>query len=182
MMRKLFVLMTALVWALSLQAQQSAEDKARVAEIRQLYKEAWESVAYYDTLAMDGLPHSRMVVESEYMAAGSGPRHETLTYFFSVDFDEEKGPNYAEPYLVTRKYNIDTFQYYEEYLFDRKRNPCFEYFRCSDGIEARYYWDEKGRLVNSSFEGEEMSDADTCLRYARGLKKAFDALMNYDAE
>lgn len=181
-MRKLIILITALAWATGMEAQKTAEAKARVDEIRQLYKEAWEAVAYYDTLAMDGLPKSRMVVESDYMASGSGPRHEIITYFFSVDFDEERYAEYAEPYLVTRKYNIDDSQYYEEYLYDRKGKPCFVYWRNSDGDEARYYWSEKGELVNSITGDKEVPSTDYYLYRAGKLKMAFDAMMNVDME
>ena len=181
-MRKLMLLIVVLVCGLCAQAQNSPSAKERVAEIRQLYKDAWGAVAYYDTLAMDGLPSSRMVVENDYMAAGAGPRHETTTYFFSIDYDEEIDGEYAEIYLITRKYNIDAFQYYEDYLYDQKGKPCFLYWRCSDEAEARYYWDEKGKLVHSVTKGEDLPTVDNCMRYANGLKVAFNLLMNQETK
>ena len=182
LMKMFFVLITCLVGALGMQAQTTPEAKARVNEIRQLYKDAWGAVAYYDTLAMDGLPSSRMVVESDYMVSGAGPRHDTVTYYLSGDFDEEKGYEYFETYFITRKYNISDLEYYEEYLFDSKRNPCFVYWRCSDGLEARFYWDEKGKLIHTITKGEEVPEAEFYLRYANKLKDAFNTLINEETE
>lgn len=181
-MRKLIVMLFALFGAMGVLAQDSPEARQRVAEIRQLYKDAWAAVAYYDTLAMDGLPSSRMVVENDYMASGAGPHHDTVTYFYSVDYDEEKDGDYAEIYLITRKYNIGGFQYYEEYLYDSKGKPCFLYWRCSEGVEARYYWDEKGRLVHSVTKGGELPPVAFYLKYAGDLKTAFNTLMNLNSE
>ena len=181
-MRKLMLLIVVLVCGLCTQAQNSPAAKERVAEIRQMYKDAWGAVAYYDTLAMDGLPSSRMVVESDYMVSGAGPRHDTVTYYLSGDFDEEKGYEYFETYFITRKYNISDLEYYEEYLFDSKRNPCFVYWRCSDGLEARFYWDEKGKLIHTITKGEEVPEAEFYLRYANKLKDAFNTLINEETE
>ena len=177
-MKKMFVVVMCLVFALGMLAQTDPKAKARVAEIRKLYKEAHDAMAYHDSLAMDGLPHDKIVVDGNYMVSGAGPRHEVITFHLSGDFDEERGSDWYDVYFVTRTYNVGAHQFYEEYLYDNNGAPCFCYLHGTDDADARFYWDGD-RLIHQDVKGEYVPHIDSITRYANGLKTVFDTLTNY---
>lgn len=175
----LFLLLLYIVCPVDMQAQETVQSRDRVADIRQLYKEAHETMAYYDTLAQEGLPRHTMIIDNNYMASGAGGRQEVITFYYSNDFDENLSYDVFHTYFAVRKFNVAARDYYEEYLYDKNNDLRFCYMHCTDGSEARYYW-TKGKLIKSQATGEDLFDADFYYHVGTGMLKAFNAVNNIE--
>ncbi|MBR3619336.1 MAG: hypothetical protein IKN44_06250, partial [Bacteroidaceae bacterium] len=117
-MKKIQLLLLCLLAAIAVQAQTSAKAKARVAEVRKLYAEAKERMAYND---QDEYPaKSNMETTYYYMAPGAGPIKHYVKYYLSTkETDEGEILSYTS-YFVSDSYNSGARKIYEEYLFDEE--------------------------------------------------------------
>ena len=156
-------------------AQTSPAAKARVAEIRKLYAQAKEVIAYKKEAE---LPPDEMVITNDYMAAGTGPIKETYRFYYSGGFNEDVGRDTYEPYFITRKYNVGAREFYEEILYDNQGIMVFVFKKSGDS-EMRYYFD-KGALLHPIVKGEKTweDDPNFLQRYASELVQSFNLLMN----
>jgi len=162
-----------LMAVLTVGAQNTSADKARVEKIRKMYADAKESIEYRKKAE---LPPDDLVATSNYMAAGAGPITDTTHYFYSGDWDEEASTILYQPYFITRSYNVGATKYYQEFLFDDD-DLAFFYMK-GENEEVRYYYGKTG-LAHESLKGEErlMDDA-FAIRLANDLKSAFNLMMN----
>ena len=146
-MKKLFLILTALMACTMVQAQDT-----QVANIRKMYAEAKEVMANKKKAE---LPLDETVVTSNYMAPGAGPIKDVTHYYYSGEFDENLGNVYYTPYFITRKYNVGAREYYEEFLFDK--GGLVFYFNKSQNDETRYYWGPNG-FFHEVVKGQKMMD------------------------
>lgn len=173
------VLMTLAV--IPVTAQNTPEAKARVAEIRKLYTNAKESIAFRKEAE---LPPDEMVINNSYMAAGAGPIKEVYHYYYSGDYKEDFGDFY-EVYFITHSHNVGAMEYYEEVLYDNDGAPAFYYEHSPEG-EFRYYFD-KWKVIHEISTGKDPRkeyDEELLLlqRYCADLTNAFNSLMNRNYE
>ena len=177
-MKRIVTILLLVCCVLSVNAQNTAAAKKRVAEIKQMYAGVKERKQY---LKDAELPPYEMDITNEYMAAGAGPIKEVYHYCYSGDFDPDSGCDVYEVNFITHSHNVGDIDFYEEYLFD-KGVLAFYYEKKGDN-ETRYYFD-KGKLVHSIVKGEESNwremDADLTMlhRYAADTVEAFSLLMN----
>lgn len=163
-------------------AQSTPEAKARVAEIRKLYTDAKESIAFRKEAE---LPPDEMVINNSYMAAGAGPIKEVYHYYYSGDFNEEFGGDYYKVYFITHSHNVGAMDFYEEALYDNDGTLAFYYEHSPEG-EFRYYFD-KGKVIHEISTGKDpRKEYDEELlwlqRYCADLSNAFNSLMNRNYE
>ena len=150
-MKKIQVLLVCLLAAVALQAQTSAKAKARMTEVKKLYAEAKERMAYNDQEDYPAV--SGMETTYYYMAAGAGPiKHYIKYYIDSEETDEGEVLSYR-PYFFSDSYNSGARKIYEEYLVDEKTGTllfAYAYEENGDGTknEGRYYYYKDGSLAH----------------------------------
>jgi len=172
MVKNFFTLVLMLVAAITVDAQNE-----RVTQVRQLYAEAQQKMAQYKDLKEVGHPGNNIEVTSNHMAAGAGPIHEVIRYFFDGDYDEVRDCDFFTLYFVTRTYNVGAIKYYEEILYDHESEPCFYYGHREDGQEVRYYWN-RAELAHQIVKGELVVDPGNAIHTAKRLWVAFNSLRN----
>ena len=150
-MRRLFFFFIFSLLLGNVFAQTSPKAKARVTEIKKLYAEAKESMAYNDQEDYPAV--SGMETTYYYMAPGAGPIKHYVKYDMSTeDIDHEGGLAFI-PYFVSDSYNSGGRKLYEEYLLDEKTGkPIFAYVYEENGDgtknEGRYYYYADGSLAH----------------------------------
>lgn len=166
-------------------AQTSAKAKERVAEVRKLYAETKERMAYND---QDDYPaKSNMEVTYYYMAPGAGPIKHYVKYYIEAVDDEDGMLVGHRPYFVSDSYNSAARKNYEEYLLDRETGKlvfAYAYQDNGDGSksEGRYYFNKDGSLAHEDVkESEEWGaffDEEYVKTQAENLRKGFHYIMN----
>lgn len=185
MMKKIQLLLLCLLAAIAVQAQTSAKAKARVAEVRKLYAEAKERMAYND---QDEYPaKSNMETTYYYMAPGAGPIKHYVKYYLSTkETDEGEILSYTT-YFVSDSYNSGARKIYEEYLFDEETDKlvfAYGYEENGNGSknEARFYFYKDGTLAHKDVKVDSewgtFLDEDYITRTGANLKKAQDLMIN----
>ena len=175
-----------LLMALTMQAQTSAKVKERVAEIRKLYADAKENMAYND---QDGYPaKTNMEVTYYYMASGAGPIKHNIMYYVSDEEDDVGMLTGFKTYFVSDSYNSGARKIYEEYLFDLETGKlAFAYAYEENGDdtknELRYYFYKNGKLahkdVKVNSEWGTYFDENQAKDRAANLQKGFGLIMEY---
>lgn len=183
-MKKLQVLLLCLLTAMAVQAQTSAKAQARVAEVRKLYAEAKESMAYNDQ--EDYPAKSNMEITYTYMAPGAGPIKHYIKYYID-DVEDEMGMLVGHrPYFVSDSYNAGARKVYEEYLYDRETGKmifAYGYEENGDGTnnEGRFYFNANGSLAHQELKADEewgtFLDEKYVKLQAENLRKGFDYIM-----
>ena len=184
-MKKFQVLLVCLLTAVAMQAQTSAKAQTRVAEVRKLYAEAKERMAYND---QDDYPaKSNMEITYNYMAPGAGPiKHYIKYYICSEDTDEGEILGF-KTYFVSDSYNSGARKIYEEYLLDEKTGTLlFAYAYEENGggskNEGRYYYYKDGTLAHKDVKVNTEWGAYFDEKYvkdkAANLRKAQSLIMN----
>ena len=168
-----------------LYAQVSAKAKARVAEVRKLYTEAKEAMAYNDQEDYPAV--SNMETTYYYMAPGAGPIKHYIKYYLNTEETDEGVILGYHPYFVSDSYNSGGRRIYEEYLFDSKTGRlvfAYAYEENGDATknEGRYYYYKEGGLAHKDvqirtdwgtfFDDEYMRER------AANLHQAFNLVMN----
>ena len=117
-MKKIQVLLLCLLTAIAVQAQTSAKAQTRVAEVRKLYAEAKESMAYND---QDDYPaKSNMEITYNYMAPGAGPIKHYIKYYISSEENDVGEVLGYKTYFVSDSYSRST----KSICLTRKQAPC----------------------------------------------------------
>lgn len=185
-MKKIQLLLMCLLAAVAMQAQTSAKAKARVAEVRKLYAEAKESMAYNDQEDYPAV--SGMETTYYYMAPGAGPIKHYVKYYMESDETDEGVILGYRPYFVSDSYNSGARKIYEEYLLDRETGKlvfAYAYEENGDGTknEGRYYYYKDGSLAHQDVKVDQEWGAYFSDKYLRerssSLRKAFDWMMNH---
>ena len=150
-MKRITIYGILLMMALTMQAQTSAKAKERVAEVRKLYTEAKERMAYNDQ--EDYPAKSNMEVTYNYMAPGAGPIKHYIKYYMDAVDDEEGILLRHKPYFVSDSYNSGARKLYEEYLLDEETGKlvfAYAYEENGDASknEGRYYFYKDGSLAH----------------------------------
>ena len=184
-MKRITIYGILLLMALTMQAQTSAKAKERVAEVRKLYAEAKERMAYND---QDDYPaKSNMEVTYYYMAPGAGPIKHYVKYYIEAVDDEDGMLVGHRPYFVSDSYNSAARKIYEEYLLDEATGKlvfAYAYQDNGDGSksEGRYYFNKDGCLahqdVKESAEWGAFFDEKYVKTQAENLRKGFHYIMN----
>ena len=150
-MKKLSILFLCLLATVATQAQTSAKAKERVAEIRKLYAEAKERMAYNDQEKYPAV--TNMETTWYYMAPGAGPiKHYVKYYLNTIETDE--GEILGQTcYFVSDSYNSGARKIYEEYLLDEDTGKlvfAYTYEENGDDTtnEGRYYYYKNGSLAH----------------------------------
>lgn len=150
-MRKILLFIVCLLAVAGVQAQTSAKAKERVAEIRKLYAEAKERMAYNDQEEYPAV--TNMETTWCYMAPGAGPiKHYVKYYLDSVETDEGEILGHT-CYFVSDAYNSGARKIYEEYLLDQDTGKlifAYTYEENGDNTndEGRYYYYKNGSLAH----------------------------------
>ena len=150
-MKKIQLLLMCLLAAVAMQAQTSAKAKARVAEVRKLYAEAKESMAYNDQEDYPAV--SGMETTYYYMAPGAGPIKHYVKYYMESDETDEGVILGYRPYFVSDSYNSGGRKLYEEYLLEEETGKllfAYAYEQNGDATtnEGRYYYYKDGTLAH----------------------------------
>lgn len=186
-MKKIQMILMCLLAVVAMQAQTSAKAKARVAEVRKLYAEAKERMAYND---QDEYPaKSNMETTYYYMAAGAGPIKHYVKYYMSA-YEDEEGTMVLgyRPYFVSDSYNSGARKLYEEYLLDDETGKllfAYAYEENGDDTknEGRYYYYKDGTLahkdVKINSEWGAFFDEEYVRERSSSLWKAFDQMVNH---
>lgn len=181
-MKRITIYGILLLMALTMQAQTSAKAKERVAEVKKLYAEAKERMAYNDQ--EDYPAKSNMEVTYYYMAPGAGPiKHYVNYYIDSKETDEGEILGYRT-YFFSDSYDSGARKIYEEYLLDEESGKlifAYAYEQNGDGSknEGRYYYHKDGSLAHKDvkvnaewgayFDEKYVKDKATNLRKAQSL-------------
>lgn len=150
-MKKLSILFLCLCIGIAMQAQTTAKAKNRVAEVRKLYAEAKERMAYND---QDDYPaKSNMEITYNYMAPGAGPIKHYIKYYIGTEDTDEGQILGFSTYFVSDSYNSGARKIYEEYLLDENTGIllfAYAYEENGDGSknEGRYYYYKDGTLAH----------------------------------
>ena len=160
------------------------QDGLTVKEIRQMYAEVQQAIA-----AMSEEEHLRnqVVTTIQTNMPGSGIRKETRTaYFAEYDESVEEGdfnPDYR-PYFITRKYNVGSLHYYEEYLYDAETGiPVFVFIQSylpdhpGTKNETRYYYGPMG-LISEIIKGEREMDEQAAADQGGSLWESVKSQLN----
>ncbi len=131
-------------------AQDDPATKARVSDVRDSYKKA---LADINAVQKDeDIPKNDALISLRLIRPDSGPSMETLEFYAELKEDSVKGAQ-NEAFFIRRNYNVDTRNYYNEFLFDRTTGDLiFAYVRSSNEdapnikVEDRYYF-TNGSLV-----------------------------------
>ena len=180
-MKRITIYGILLMMALTMQAQTSAKAKERVAEVRKLYTEAKERMAYNDQ--EDYPAKSNMEVTYNYMAPGAGPIKHYIKYYMDAVDDEEGLLLGHKPYFVSDSYNSGARKLYEEYLLDEETGKlvfAYAYEENGDASknEGRYYFYKDGSLAHKdvkvntewgAFFDEKMPDGSVVHAFARRI-------------
>lgn len=174
-----------LLMALTMQAQTSAKAKERVAEVKKLYTEAKERMAYNDQ--EDYPAKSNMEVTYYYMAPGAGPIKHYVKYYIDSEETDEGEILGFRTYFVSDSYNSGARKIYEEYLLDEKTGTlifAYAYEENGDGSknEGRYYYSKDGSLAHKDVKVNSEWGAFFNEKYvkskAANLRKAQSMMMN----
>ena len=174
---------------LAIMAQNTSDAKEKVASIRAKYNEAKEMAAKKYEKEDEFLRHD-MDLTYRRILPGSGPSVETMHFYYTfkeIDAEEDL-IMYFTPYLITRKYNLSSREYYEELLYDTDHETLiFAYAREKDEDivnEVRYYWDynENGTatVINKIEKGKAPFDSETIVKHSKNLTEAFSKLQTFD--
>lgn len=184
-MKKITVLLLFCCSLLASFAQSSAKAKGRVAEVRKLYAEAKDRMAYNDQEDYPAV--SGMETTYYYMAPGAGPIKHYVKYY--LDSEEKEGEILRyRPYFVSDSYNSGARKIYEEYLLDEETSKLFfayTYEENGDGTtnEERYYFYKDGTLAHKDAKVNEKWGTYSNEKYvksrAANLTKAFDLMLNH---
>lgn len=183
--KRSLLLAVALTLSCTALAQTSPKAKARVAEIRKLYAETKERMAYNDQEDYPAV--SGMETTYYYMAPGAGPIKHYVKYYVETEETDHEGGLRFTPYFFSDSYNSGARRIYEEYMLDDKTGTllfAYAYEENGDNTknEGRYYYYKDGTLahkeehVNTEW-GTFISDKYVKTR-AANLKKAFHHTMN----
>ena len=150
-MRKIQLLLVCLLSILSVQAQTSPQAKERVKEIRKLYAEAKERMAYNDQEEYPAV--TNMETTWYYMAPGAGPIKHYIKYYLSTIETDEGEILRQTCYFVSDAYNSGARKIYEEYLLDEETGKlifAYTYEENGDNTrnEGRYYFNKNGTLAH----------------------------------
>lgn len=181
-MKKIQVLLFCLLAAVAVQAQTSAKAKARVAEVRKLYTETKERMAYNDQ--EDYPAKTNMEVTYYYMAPGAGPIKHYIKYYVDEEESDVGEILGFRPYFVSDSFNSGARKIYEEFLFDDTTGTllfAYTYEELGDGSsdEERFYYYKDGTLAHKDmkineewgpcFDEKQIKAKATNLRKAVGL-------------
>lgn len=185
-MKKTLLLLVLSLSFTAVFAQTSAKAKARVAEVRKLYAEARESMAYNDQEDYPAV--SGMETTYYYMAPGAGPIKHYVKYYMGTDETDEGEILGYRPYFVSDSYNSGARKLYEEYLLDSETGKlvfAYAYEENGDGTknEGRYYYYKDGSLAHQDTKVSQKWGAFFSDEYVRerssSLRKAFDWMLNH---
>lgn len=145
----------------------------QLAAIRKRYADAKKDIEQHKEAE---LPPNDLVMTTNYMAPGAGPIVVVTHYYFSGDFDEDRGDVYYEPYFITRKFNVGARDYYQELLYDDEGTLVFFFEKQGDN-ETRYYWGPDF-FRHEVIKGDHLSDEDLVQRLSQSLILSFTYQMN----
>ena len=157
-----------------------------MAEVRKLYAEAKEGMAYNDQEDYPAV--SGMETTYYYMAPGAGPIKHYVKYYMESDETDEGVILGYRPYFVSDSYNSGARKIYEEYLLDRETGKllfAYAYEENGDGTknEGRYYYYKDGSLAHQDVKVDQEWGTYFSDKYLRerssSLRKAFDWMMNH---
>ena len=184
-MKKLSILFLCLCIGIAMQAQTTAKAQSRVAEVRKLYAEAKERMAYNDQ--EDYPAKSNMEITYNYMAPGAGPIKHVIKYYISSEENDVGEILGYKTYFVSDSYNSGARKIYEEYLLDEKTGTllfayAYEENGDSSKNEGRYYYYKDGTLAHKDVKVHSEWGAYFDEKYvktrAAELRKALDLIMN----
>ena len=167
-------------------AQTSAKAKERVAEVRKLYAEAKDRMAYNDQEEYPAV--SGMETTYYYMAPGAGPIKHYIKYYMDSEETDEGVILSYRPYFVSDSYNSGGRKLYEEYLLEEETGKllfAYAYEQNGDATtnEGCYYYYKDGTLahkeVKVNSEWGAFFDEKYVKSKASNLKKAFDLMINH---
>ena len=171
-MKRIVTILLLVCCVLSVNAQNTAAARKRVAEIKQMYTEVKERKQY---LKDAELPAYEMDITNEYMAAGAGPIKEVYHFCYSGDFDSDSHSDVYEVDFITHSHNVGAIEFYEEYLFD-KGVLAFYYEKKGDD-ETRYYFD-KGKCLETKGQDNRYGPGFADKKAAKFYMDLFNGLVN----
>ncbi len=146
-MKKIFILIGFVLFALMPMMAQYGNDKERMEYVRERYATAQASAAQSKD---PEVPNNYTTITRMENKAAVGQCKEVVELFYDEVHENEWEP-YPSSYkltLVRRSYNVAARQFYEEFLYDVDGEPLFWFARYdgffSDGtsgkVELRYYY------------------------------------------
>lgn len=141
---------------------QTAFAQNTIASIRKAYQEQKEAIALMsDDFPGEGTPPVYYHLHVAQNLPGTGPHHENVHMYYGELPSEEEGDPFPPHYLsfVSSKYNFAAREYYEEYLYDDKRQVMFIYAYTPNEdltkiLQFRLYFDGQ-RLLQLNVKADE---------------------------
>lgn len=179
MRKNILMTLACLLLALTAMAQSNSE---RVAEIRKMYAQAKKNTAAAEKNEKAGKPSNITVALSNYNLTDGTPGKVATHYYYEATEIEETDRVVFQPYFITNKYDVGSYKYYQEFLFDSDGNLAF-YYELNDGNETRFYYAKNGEDTNEGIVHEINSNGRTieppfANSIASALTMAFNLLMN----
>ncbi|MDO4496998.1 MAG: hypothetical protein Q4B58_04070 [Bacteroidales bacterium] len=152
-MKKLFVVFTALSMFVTVAAQNKTA-KEIMAGVRLVYNKVQEEIKIGKAAELPQERPASMTIKSNENVAGIGYQEKTIELFFDSHWSEtgEEGFMFwdADLYFARMSYNVTDRKLYWEFLYDKKGEPIFVYYRGDeyegDLSDVRIYF-EKDQVV-----------------------------------